>query len=100
MPRSRTAGAGHSETTCSKKSAATTPFRGKRWKTRYEIAEREIGPALRIPNPEGLEGRRVLVYDDVYTEGLTLRAVARALRDAGAIEVSEVVLAREPYRGS
>ncbi len=82
------------------KSAATTPFRGKRWKTRYEIAEREIGPALRIPNPEGLEGRRVLVYDDVYTEGLTLRAVARALRDAGAIEVSEVVLAREPYRGS
>jgi len=82
------------------KSAATTPFRGKRWKTRYDIAEREIRPALRIPNQEELQGKRILVYDDIYTEGLTLRAVARALRESGAAEVSEIVLAREPYEGN
>jgi predicted amidophosphoribosyltransferase len=82
------------------KSAATTPFRGKRWKTRYDIAELEIRPALRIPNSEELQGKRILVYDDVYTEGLTLRAVARALREAGATKVSEIVLAREPYGGN
>ena len=47
-----------------------------------------------------MRGKRILVYDDVYTEGLTLREVARSLRDAGAVEVSEVVLARQPYSGS
>lgn len=81
------------------KTAATTPFRGKRWRTRYDIAEGEIRPALAIPDPKRLKSKRVLVYDDVYTEGLTLRAIARALREAGAIEVSEVVLARELYSG-
>jgi predicted amidophosphoribosyltransferase len=82
------------------KTAATTQFRGKRWKKRHEIAEYELRPALTIPEPELVHGKRVLVYDDVYTEGLTLRAVASALRDAGAVEVSEIVLARQPYRGS
>ena len=82
------------------KTAATTPFRGKTWKTRHEIAEYELRPALTIPEPELVHGTRVLIYDDVYTEGLTLRAVARALRDAGAVEVSEIVLARQPYGGS
>lgn len=81
------------------KTAATTPFRGKTWKRRHEIAETEIRPALAIPEPELVRGRRVLVYDDVYTEGLTLREVARSLRSAGAKEVSEVVLARQPYAG-
>jgi predicted amidophosphoribosyltransferase len=82
------------------KTAATTPFRGKTWKKRHEIAEYELRPALTIPEPEVVHGKRVLIYDDVYTEGLTLRAVAGALRDAGAVEVSEIVLARQPYGGS
>ncbi len=82
------------------KTAATTPFRGKTWKKRYEIAEHELRPALCVPDAALVRGRRVLVYDDVYTEGLTLRAVARSLRDAGAVEVSEIVLARQPYGGS
>jgi predicted amidophosphoribosyltransferase len=82
------------------KTAATTPFRRKTWRGRYEIAEHELRPALHIPAPELVRGKRVLVYDDVYTEGLTLRAVASSLCDAGAVEVSEVVLARQPYGGS
>ena len=82
------------------KSAATTPFRGKRWKRRHEIAETELRPALTVPHPEEVRGKRILVYDDVYTEGLTLREVARALREAGAAEVSEIVLARQPYAGT
>ncbi len=82
------------------KTAATTPFRGKTWKRRYEIAEHELTLALHIPNPELVRGKRVLVYDDVYTEGLTLRAVASSLRSAHASEVSEIVLARQPFSGS
>lgn len=81
------------------KTAATTPFRGKTWKSRYDIAEHELRPALTVPDPDLVRGKRILVYDDVYTEGLTLREVARALRSAGAREVSEIVLARQPYGG-
>jgi predicted amidophosphoribosyltransferase len=81
------------------KSAATTPFRGQTWQRRREIAELELRPALTVPDPDLVRGKRILVYDDVYTEGLTLREVARSLRDAGAVEVSEVVLARQPYSG-
>jgi predicted amidophosphoribosyltransferase len=87
------------ETGVLQKSAATTPFRGKTWQRRREIAELELRPALTIPDPEEVRGKRILVYDDVYTEGLTLREVARSLRDAGAVEVSEIVLARQPYSG-
>jgi predicted amidophosphoribosyltransferase len=43
-----------------------------------------------------VEGRSVLVYDDVFTEGFKIREVGRALLQAGATEVSEVVLARQP----
>jgi predicted amidophosphoribosyltransferase len=75
----------------------TTPFRGRTWQQRRAIAETELRQALVVPDPQIVEGARVLVYDDVYTEGLTLREVARALKRAGAIEVSEVVLARQPY---
>jgi predicted amidophosphoribosyltransferase len=88
------------ETDVVQKSAATTPFRGKTWQRRHEIAEHELRPALTIPDPEMVRGKRILVYDDVYTEGLTLREVARSLRNAGAVEVSEVVLARQPFGGS
>jgi predicted amidophosphoribosyltransferase len=52
-----------------------------------------------IPGAAMVRDMRILVYDDVYTEGLTLREVARSLRDAGVREVSEIVLARQPYRG-
>ena len=45
-----------------------------------------------------VEGKRVLLIDDVFTEGFTMREVRRALTLAGAIEVSEVVLAREPWK--
>ena len=39
------------------------------------------------------------MYDDIFTDGFTIREVARALKAAGAVEVCEVVLARQP-RGS
>lgn len=81
------------------KTKATTPFRGRTWKQRYAIATQELRPALAVPDPRLVSGKRILVYDDVYTEGLTLREVARSLREAGAIEVSEIVLARQRYGG-
>lgn len=82
------------------KTQATTRFRGQTWRRRLDIATSELRPALRVLCREAVEGKRVLVLDDVYTEGLTIREVALALRAAGAVEVSEIVLARQPYTGS
>jgi predicted amidophosphoribosyltransferase len=43
-------------------------------------------------------GARVLVLDDVLTDGSTLREVARVLRRAGAREVAGLILARPAWR--
>lgn len=52
-----------------------------------------------VPDPQAVAGRRILVFDDVLTDGFTIREVARRLREAGAAEVSEVVLAPQPFGG-
>jgi ComF family protein len=41
-----------------------------------------------------LQGRRVLLVDDVMTSGASLFTAAQALRDAGAAHITAVVLAR------
>ncbi|TSE28108.1 Orotate phosphoribosyltransferase [Tepidimonas thermarum] len=43
-----------------------------------------------------VQGRRVLIVDDVMTTGATLRAATRALRQAGAAAVDALVFARTP----
>lgn len=44
--------------------------------------------------PDRVSGRRVLVIDDVYTTGATLRSCAAALYAAGAADVAALTLAR------
>ena len=46
---------------------------------------------LRAP---GLDGRRVVLVDDVMTSGASLFSAAQVLRDAGAAHITAVVLAR------
>jgi predicted amidophosphoribosyltransferase len=60
-------------------------------------AASELRPALAVPDPDRVAGRRVLVVDDVFTDGSTLREVALVLRAAGASAVSGLVLARQPW---
>jgi len=65
---------------------------------RAHVAETQIGPALRVTRPGLVDGASVLVFDDVFTGGLTLRETAFKLRAAGAVQVSGIVLARQPFR--
>ena len=59
----------------------------------------ELRRALVIPDRSRVEGRRILVYDDVCTTGSQLNAVAACLiDDGGADSVSGIVLARAPWR--
>jgi ComF family protein len=58
-------------------------------------ARREtVEDAFEVVRPRLVEGRRVLLVDDVFTTGATVSACARALRAAGAEEVFVLTLAR------
>ena len=82
------------KTAASTRLADATSFR-----QRAEIAETEIRPAIQVLDPAAVVGEDVLVFDDVFTGGLTLREVAYKLRAAGARSVDGIVLARQPFRG-
>lgn len=69
------------------------------FRSRALVAEQQFGPALEVIAPRVVADKDVLVFDDVFTSGLTLREVARALRVAGAKTVGGVVLARQPFGG-
>ncbi len=56
--------------------------------------EKNVRGAFTVRHPERVSGKRVLLIDDVYTTGSTLRECARMLIDAGAEEVGVITLAR------
>lgn len=61
-------------------------------------AAEELLTALRLPDPQRITGRRILVYDDVCTTGSQLNTVAGFLIDeGGAAHVEGIVLARAPW---
>ena len=72
---------------------------------KHSRAQSQLRREARLANVKGaflvdplraaeLEGRRVLLVDDVMTSGASLFAAAQALRDAGAAHITAVVLAR------
>lgn len=61
--------------------------------------QRRTGPSFVVRGRPGLDGRVVLLVDDVVTTGATLGRAARALRSAGAAEVHAVALAGTPAPG-
>lgn len=75
--------------------------------TRVKATRRQVGlparerqenvrGAFRVPAEAEImvKGRRIIVVDDVFTTGATVRAVARALKRAGAREVNVLTFAR------
>jgi ComF family protein len=60
------------------------------------VAERRSNVANAFScRDDRLRNKRILLIDDVATSGATLDACARALKEAGAISVWGLVLARE-----
>ncbi len=80
------------------KRAESPAMQGQPWAERQAIASGPLRRSLVVPNPRLVAGARILVIDDVLTEGSTLREVARVLRRAGAREVAGLVLARPVWR--
>jgi predicted amidophosphoribosyltransferase len=85
---------------CVSKSRPTVPLMGAGSPASRRLwAACDLRPALSVPEPARVDGRRLLVVDDVFTDGSTLREVALVLRMAGAAAVSGLVLARQPWWG-
>ena len=72
---------------------------------KHTRAQSQLGREARLANVRGafqvdplraaeLDGRRVVLVDDVMTSGASLFAAAQALHDAGAAHITAVVLAR------
>jgi predicted amidophosphoribosyltransferase len=65
---------------------------------RREMAATTLRDALHVPSRPAVAGLSILAFDDVFTDGTTLREVARKLRAAGATRVDGLALARQPWR--
>ncbi len=55
-----------------------------------------IRNAFRVRDGDRVNGKRILLVDDVYTTGATVNECARVLRKAGAKRVDALTLARAP----
>jgi predicted amidophosphoribosyltransferase len=79
------------------KTAETPGMAGLGWAERQAVAAGPLRRSLRGAGSGSVEGAQVLLFDDVMTEGSTLREVARVLRRAGASDVAALVLARPQW---
>jgi ComF family protein len=74
---------------------------------RYTVAQASLTEAQRLKNLDKsfcvkraseIYGKRILLIDDVFTTGTTLRTAAQTLKAAGAVHVSALTLARVDRR--
>lgn len=73
-------------------------------RVRFAQAQARLRPGERSRNTRqafeahhhAVSGRAVIVVDDVMTTGATLAALAHALKDAGALSVTNLVVTRTP----
>jgi len=82
------------------KTFETPRMQGRPLPKRRQIAAGALRRSLRVVSPGQVAGARILVFDDVMTEGSTLSEVARVLRAAGAAEVAGLVLSRPLFASS
>lgn len=68
------------------------------WLTSYgDARETSTTVSIRSGLQRSVEGRQVLLIDDVFDSGLSISAAATLVRDAGAREVLSAVFARKPW---
>ncbi len=68
--------------------------RANQTQTHLTMEERRanVSGIFKLTNPEALQGKHVLIVDDVITTGSTTRACARAVAEAGGVRISVLSL--------
>ena len=80
------------------KTAPTARMRTLKLDQRQSEAQTNLREALTVPDPSLTDGKTIIVFDDVFTGGWTLREVARALKTLGGAKlVYGLTLARQPW---
>jgi predicted amidophosphoribosyltransferase len=82
------------------KTGPTRRLRGLTFAQLAQVVEQELRPVLTVLDRDAVNCKLVVVFDDVFTGGLTLREVAFKLREAGAQHIVGLVLARQPFGGA
>ncbi len=67
---------------------------GTTWHAKKQAAD-ELWSAVSVGHPERVEGKRVLLVDDVTTTLLQLEVLSGVLTRAGAASVNGLVIARQ-----
>lgn len=80
--------AGHSPT------HLLTRIHSEKQSKKSRSARIHIPQAFQIENETNLEGKSIILIDDIYTTGSTLRHAAKLLKQSGAKSVSSLTLAR------
>lgn len=75
---------------CLRKTRSTAPQAG----LNEEQRRRNLKDSFAVVKSARVAGKRVLLIDDVFTTGATLRAAVAALKAAGASRVTALTLAR------
>ncbi|MDP2046985.1 MAG: ComF family protein, partial [Deltaproteobacteria bacterium] len=60
--------------------------------------EKNVKGAFAVPDPAQVKGKSVLLIDDLYTTGSTVKECARVLRRAGASRVEVLTVARVSHK--
>ena len=85
------------------------PLANELRRTRYTQAQagldqterqKNLKGSFAVKRPDRVNGKRILLVDDVFTTGATLRAATEALKQAGAARVTALTLARVDRRGA
>ncbi len=62
--------------------------------------EQNVKGAFALRNIENLKGAKILLVDDVYTTGATVKECSKMLKKGGAVKVNVLTLGRVPEPGS
>lgn len=64
----------------------------------YQQRQQNVEDAFAIPDPAIIQNQHIILVDDVYTTGATMRACAATLVQSGSAAVRGVAAARAGYR--
>jgi competence protein ComFC len=69
--------------------------------TGFDLAQRveNVSDSFMVPDQSIVEGKRVLLVDDIITTGATMNECAKVLKESGAREVVAISLARGIMKG-